>query len=204
MNSWSTLPACPSTTGSDNDRSLIWTSSSNFTLPQWTDGVQCPSPDTSSTDEPYQLPDDLFDFPDLRGPMGESSSQSPTPTPSDYRPEDKSKRRREQNRNAQRAYRERKEKYIKNLLKHIEEMNRNHARLSDSYESLRQEAMRLQDQVHDLKGQLEFWSKAQVVVVKFPEDALAGAPGNGLLAGPQNVPQAIDPLLGSEIAYSTI
>jgi hypothetical protein len=91
------------------------------------------------------------------------------------------------------------------LLKHIEEMNKNHVRLSDSYESLRQEALRLQEQVQDLKGQLEFWSKAQVVVVKFPEEALAGgAPVNGLMAGPQNVNQSIDPLLGSDIAYPTI
>jgi hypothetical protein len=83
-------------------------------------------------------------------------------------------------------------------------MNKNHVRLSDSYESLRQEALRLQDQVQDLKGQLEFWSKAQVVVVKFPEEALAGAPVNGMLTGPQNVNQSIDPLLGSDIAYPTM
>ncbi|KAL3462119.1 hypothetical protein BJX64DRAFT_148502 [Aspergillus heterothallicus] len=173
MNHWTSMPAV-----GDADRSMLWTSSSNFTLPPWTDGMQCPSPDNSSTDEPYQLPEDLLDFSDLRASTGESSSQSPTSTTSDYRPEDKSKRRREQNRNAQRAYRERKEKYIKNLLKHIEEMNKNHVRLSDSYESLRQETLRLQGQVQDLKGQLEFWSKAQVVVVKFPEEALAGAPVN--------------------------
>ncbi|KAL2840276.1 hypothetical protein BJY01DRAFT_218560 [Aspergillus pseudoustus] len=202
MSYWNVMPS----TTSDADRALLWPSSSNFTLPQWTDGVQCPSPDTSGTDEPYHLPDDLLDFSEIRSSMGGSSSQSPTPTTSDYRPEDKSKRRREQNRNAQRAYRERKEKYIKSLLKHIEEMNRNHVRLSDSYESLRQEALRLQDQVRDLKGQLEFWSKAQVVVVKFPEEALAGAPVNtGLLAGPQDdMSQSIDPLLGSDIAYPTI
>ncbi|KAL2844422.1 hypothetical protein BJX68DRAFT_242982 [Aspergillus pseudodeflectus] len=205
MNYWNPLPPCPGSTTSDSDRSLLWASSSNFTLPQWPDGVQCPSPDNSSSDEPYHLADDLLDFSDFRTSAGETPSKSPTPTPSDFRPEDKSKRRREQNRNAQRAYRERKEKYIKNLLKHIEEMNKNHVRLSDSYESLRQEALRLQEQVQDLKGQLEFWSKAQVVVVKFPEEALAGgAPVNGLMAGPQNVNQSIDPLLGSDIAYPTI
>ncbi|KAL2793515.1 hypothetical protein BJX66DRAFT_225125 [Aspergillus keveii] len=198
MNYWAGAPT------SDADRSLLWTSSSNFTLPQWSDGMQYPSPDNSSSDEPYHLADDLLDFPDFRTTTGERPSQSPTPTNIDFRPEDKSKRRREQNRNAQRAYRERKEKYIKNLLKHIEEMNKKHVRLSDSYESLRQEALRLQDQVQDLKGQLEFWSKAQVVVVKFPEEALAGAPVNGMLTGPQNVNQSIDPLLGSDIAYPTM
>ncbi|KAL3441776.1 hypothetical protein BJX65DRAFT_243692 [Aspergillus insuetus] len=201
MNYWTTVPPCPGPTTSDADRSPLWTSSSNFNLPQWSDGVQCPSPGNSSSDEPYHLADDLLDFSDFRTSTGERPSQSPTPTTSDFRPEDKSKRRREQNRNAQRAYRERKEKYIKNLLKHIEEMNKNHVRLSDSYETLRQEALRLQDQVQDLKGQLEFWSKAQVVVVKFPEEALAGAPVNTLMAGPQNVNQSIDPLLGSDIAY---
>ncbi|KAL3492295.1 hypothetical protein BJX62DRAFT_203164 [Aspergillus germanicus] len=204
MNYWAPVPPCPGAIASDADRSLLWTSSSNFTLPQWSDGMQCPSPDNSSSDEPYHLADDLLDFPDFRTTTGERPSQSPTPTTSDFRPEDKSKRRREQNRNAQRAYRERKEKYIKNLLKHIEEMNKNHVRLSDSYESLRQEALRLQDQVQDLKGQLEFWSKAQVVVVKFPEEALAGAPVNSLMAAPQNVNQSIDPLLGSDIAYPTM
>ncbi|KAJ0418821.1 hypothetical protein BJY00DRAFT_314499 [Aspergillus carlsbadensis] len=203
MNYWSPMVPSPGATTSESDR-LLWTSSSNFTLPQWTDGVQCPSPDASSSDEPYHLPDDLFDFSDLRTLTGESSSGSPTPTLNDFRPGDKSKRRREQNRNAQRAYRERKEKYIKNLLKHIEEMNKSHVRLSDSYESLRQEALRLQDQVQDLKGQLDFWSKAQVVVVKFPEDALTGAPANVLMADPQNVNQTIDPLLGSDLAYPTI
>jgi hypothetical protein len=86
-------------------------------------------------------------------------------------------------------------------------MNRNHVRLSESYEALRQEALRLQDQVQDLKGQLEFWSKAQVVLVKLPDDTVAGTAVNapqGLLAGPQTITQPIDPLMNSEITYPTI
>jgi hypothetical protein len=116
-------------------------------------------------------------------------------------------RRREQNRNAQRAYRERKEKYIKSLLKHIDDMNQNQVRLSESYETMRQEALRLQGQVEDLKSQLEIWSKAQVVLVKFPEDTVAEATGNthaALLPGPQAISQVLDPLLGADIAYPGI
>jgi hypothetical protein len=53
--------------------------------------MQCPSPDNSSSDEPYHLADDLLDFPDFRTTTGERPSQSPTPTNIDFRPEDKSK-----------------------------------------------------------------------------------------------------------------
>ncbi|KAL4864207.1 hypothetical protein BDV12DRAFT_201312 [Aspergillus spectabilis] len=101
---------------------------------------------------------DMLDFPDLRGFLSVKLSppQSPTPTAGDGPVQDKSKRIREQNQNAQRAYRERKEEYIKKLLKDIDELNRNHVHLSKSYEFLRQDALCLQDLVQDPKGQLEF------------------------------------------------
>ncbi|KAL2824257.1 hypothetical protein BDW59DRAFT_162593 [Aspergillus cavernicola] len=200
---WNPMASYTSTNSDLTDRSILWTSSSNFTLPQWPDMTQSPSPDHSGSDEPYPLPEDLLDFPDLRTSLADNPSP---PTSTDGSAQDKSKRRREQNRNAQRAYRERKEKYIKNLLKHINEMNRNHIRLGDSYESLRRETLRLQDQVQDLKGQLEFWNKAQVVLVKFPEDAVTGTALNassGLLTGSQNL-QSTDPLLDSDVVYPTI
>ncbi|KAL2864387.1 bZIP transcription factor [Aspergillus lucknowensis] len=210
--------------GNENHEELLWPSASNFAMLQWPDAAS-PSPDHSSSDERYHLPEDVLDFPDLRLSLAENPS-SPQSSASDYNT-DKSKRRREQNRNAQRAYRERKEKYIKNLLKLIDEMNRNHVRLSESYEAVRLEALRLQDQVLDLRAQLEFWRKAQVLVVKYPEDAAAapaatgvtgvtgGGPGvgvsmgmdsGGLLAGSggQGLGQSIDPLLESDLAYPVL
>ncbi|KAL3470099.1 hypothetical protein BJX99DRAFT_240082 [Aspergillus californicus] len=199
---WNPMASYTSTGSDLSDRSFNWASSSNFVLPQWSDITQSPSSDHSS-DERYQLPDDLLDFPDLRSSIGDIPSP---PTSNHGSAQDKSKRRREQNRNAQRAYRERKEKYIKNLLKHIDDMNRSHVKLGNSYDALRQEALRLQDQVQDLKRQLEFWSKAQVVVVKFPEDAVLGAGVNApsnLLEGSQNT-QAIDPVLGSDFVYPAL
>ncbi|KAL4874316.1 hypothetical protein BJY04DRAFT_225137 [Aspergillus karnatakaensis] len=208
------------TTSSDQtDHSALWASSSiQFTIPQWAEEPAHHASDHSSGDEQYPFPD-MLEFPDLRASLNtraytqsqSQTPQSPATTISDGPGEDKSKRRREQNRNAQRAYRERKEKYIKNLLKHIDEMNRNQARLSESYETMRQEALRLQDQVEDLKAQLNIFSKAQVVLVKFPEDAIAHSNGNGaaLLNGAQVQLQGmeqLDPLLGvgGDIAYPTL
>ncbi|KAL4866004.1 hypothetical protein BDV12DRAFT_173542 [Aspergillus spectabilis] len=53
-------------------------------------------------------------------------------------------------------------------------MNKTHIRLLESYESLRREALCLQDQVH-LQGQSETWNKSQVVLLQFPEDAVTRA-----------------------------
>lgn len=85
-------------------------------------------------------------------------------------------------------------------------MNRSHVKLGNSYDALRQEALRLQEQVQDLKGQLEFWSKAQVVLVKFPEDAVLGTGANvpsNLLKGSQDT-QVVDPVLGSDFVYPAL
>ncbi|KAL4864083.1 hypothetical protein BDV12DRAFT_201451 [Aspergillus spectabilis] len=200
-----------STNSDPSDHSGLWASSNvHFSIPQCSQDTHHHSSDHSSSDEQYPFPD-MLDFPDLRASLGErpfsQPPQSPTTTSSDGPIGDKSKRRREQNRNAQRAYRERKEKYIKSLLKHIDDMNRNQARLSESYETMRQEALRLQGQVEDLKSQLEIWSKAQVVLVKFPEDRVAETIGNthsALLSESQVISQALDPLLGADIAYPSI
>ncbi|KAL4861199.1 hypothetical protein BDV12DRAFT_204246 [Aspergillus spectabilis] len=197
---WNSMAHCTLTSSDPTDHSLLWTSSSNFAL-QWAK-EQCP--EHSSSDEHYQYPNRL-DFPDLQVSISDKPSppQLPTSPSSDGPVEDKCKKRREQNRNAQRAFRERKEKYVKDLLKHMDEMNKNHAQLLKSYESIQQEALQLRDQVQSLKRQLEFWNKAQIVVVKFPEHAVAGAAVDalqGLLAGPQHTQRPLDSLLTHEVA----
>ncbi|KAL5337493.1 hypothetical protein BJX70DRAFT_369510 [Aspergillus crustosus] len=196
-----------------SDQSGLWSSANiHFSIPQWSAETHHQS-DQSSGDEQYPFPE-MLDFPDVQASSTDRpstrSTHSPTTTISDGPIEDKSKRRREQNRNAQRAYRERKEKYIKNLLKHIEEMNRNQSRAAESYETLRQEALRLQDQVEDLKSQVEFWtSKTQVVMLRFPEEGIQDSTrGTGasmsVMARSQGIAQSLDPLLGSDITYPTI
>jgi hypothetical protein len=82
-------------------------------------------------------------------------------------------------------------------------MNRDYARLSGSYESVRQEVLQLQDQIQSLKRQLEFWNKAQIVMVKCPENAVAGAGVDalqGLLSGSEHTQRPLDLLLTREVA----
>ncbi|EAW11914.1 bZIP transcription factor [Aspergillus clavatus NRRL 1] len=201
-------------------------SAASFALPQWPEVPHSPTlmlGDHSSGDEHYKCLDNLLDMPRLRTPPAGST----TPPAKESTPEEKSnvsivpsvpstgpsklncryQKRREQNRNAQRAYRERKGKYIRDLLQLVDEMNESHSNLWNAYKTLQQEAVRLQGQVQDLKGQLELWNKAQVVMVKFPGQAAPPAPltaPQDLLAGSHDLAQVLDILPNLESAYPAI
>lgn len=62
-------------------------------------------------------------------------------------------------------------------------------RLLESFNSLRQNAVRLQAEVDDLHKKLEFWNKAQFSIWNLPESTINAAPGSvagsNLLQGPE-------------------
>ncbi|KAH8692707.1 hypothetical protein BGW36DRAFT_399520 [Talaromyces proteolyticus] len=75
-------------------------------------------------------------------------------------------KRKVQNRLAQRAYRERKENYIQNLLKQIDEINQQHMRLIENYRAAKENIICLQIQVEDLQRKFDVWNNTKLLVLK--------------------------------------